>query len=78
MQPTAQDGDASSRVVRESEEVSPRGEALERMGRERIIVAMRIMRKNFQEVINQLMSVFGALRCECGGSGDGRDLTAVS
>ena len=76
MHPAAHDGRVSSLVIRESIAV---GEALERMGRERIMVAMRIMRKDFQEVINQSIS-FVALLCCCvrGGCGDGRNLTGVS
>lgn len=65
-------------AAHESEVSEGIAEALERMGRERMMVVMRIMRKVFQEVINQSMSVFVALRCGWGGCGDGRDLTAVS
>lgn len=68
MHPAAHDSEVSEGIA----------EALERMGRERMMVAMRIMRKDFQEVINQSMSVFAALRCGWEGCGDGRDLTAVS
>lgn len=76
MHPTAHDGAVSSWEIRES---NGAGEALERIGSERIIVAMRIMRNDFQEVINQSIS-FVTLRCCCGwgGCGDGRDLTGVS
>ena len=76
MHPTAHDGAVSYLAMRESGGV---GEALERIGSERMIVAMRIMGNDFQEVINQLIP-FVALRCCCGwgGCGDGRDLTDVN
>lgn len=68
MHPAAHDGEVSEGIA----------EALERIGRERMMVVMRIMRKDFQEVINQSMSVFVVLRCGWGRCGNGRDLTAVS
>ena len=62
---TAHEGTAA----RDARVLSSMGEALERTGRERIMVAMRSMRKDFQESMSQSLFVEWVRGARCGDEG---------